>query len=150
MKLLMTIKYRLTKAERNNLSDALVDLKAFRTTEAKSPKVKEALYDMGYMVERNGFLVYPMRACQEVEAVIDYSYFYDIAVYANENWKGFFSEKEIACMAYDYLCDFQTSERNGYASGSMGELLRALRDEDCIKAYEWYKEIHDAIYGQTL
>lgn len=63
MKLLMTLKYRLSKAERNNLSDALVDLKALRTTEAKSPKVKEVLYDMGYMVERNGFLVYPMRAC---------------------------------------------------------------------------------------
>lgn len=79
--------------------------------------------------------------------MIDYSYFYDVAVYANNNWKGFFSEKEIACMAYEYLCDFQTSERNGYASGSMGELLRALRDEKCIEAFQWYKEIHDAIYG---
>lgn len=29
MKLLMTLKYRLSKAERNNLSDALVDLKAW-------------------------------------------------------------------------------------------------------------------------
>lgn len=63
MKLLMTLKYRLSKAERNNLSDALVDLKACHVTEAKSPKVKEVLYDMGYMVEKETLVVHPVMCC---------------------------------------------------------------------------------------
>ena len=37
---------------------------------------------------------------------MEYTDFYDIAEYANENWKGNFTPKEIACYTYDYYADF--------------------------------------------
>lgn len=39
-----------------------------------------------------------------------YSDFYDIAVYVNDNWKGNFTEKEIAEMAYEYTVAFEESK----------------------------------------
>lgn len=42
-----------------------------------------------------------------------YADFYDIALHASINWNGKFTPKEIACYAYDYLCEFDTSKRNG-------------------------------------
>lgn len=51
---------RLNKAERENFRNAIADLKAFKVTQAESPKVKAALYDLGYMVEKAGCTVYPV------------------------------------------------------------------------------------------
>ena len=41
--------------------------------------------------------------------MLDYSDFYDLAVYGNENWKGSFTPKEIACNADCYYSDFKWS-----------------------------------------
>lgn len=37
--------------------------------------------------------------------MLDYSFFYDLAKYCNDNWKGCFTEKEIAENAYEYLLE---------------------------------------------
>lgn len=63
MKLLIySIRYMLNKRERKELADALNDLKAFKVTDAKSYKVKSVLYDLGYMVAKADYTVYPVTA----------------------------------------------------------------------------------------
>ena len=44
---------------------------------------------------------------------MEYSDFYDIAEYGNENWKGCFTLKEIACNAYDYKAEYDYSIKQG-------------------------------------
>lgn len=63
-----------------------------------------------------------------------YEFFYDLAVYANENWKGNFTPKEIACNAYTYLCDCQASTYDNL-KGSMNDLYDNL-----------YQDVNDANY----
>lgn len=60
-----------------------------------------------------------------------YEDFYDIAEYGNANWKGCLTPREIACNAYDYLCEFRYSKAIGgyHISSTIQELLRLL-DED--------------------
>ena len=60
---------------------------------------------------------------------MEYSNFYDIAVYGNENWRGKFTEKEIACNAYDYLAEFQKSNETGKATVNMQELINTLNED---------------------
>ena len=43
---------------------------------------------------------------------MEFADFYDIAEYGNSAWKGNFSEKEVACNAYDYKVEFDTSKEN--------------------------------------
>ena len=57
-----------------------------------------------------------------------YEFFYDLAVYANENWKGNFTPKEIAVNAYLYTCDCQCSTFEEPV-GSMFTLLRNLGED---------------------
>ena len=40
---------------------------------------------------------------------MEYSDFYDIAEYGNENWKGCFTLKKIDCNAYDYKAEYDYS-----------------------------------------
>ena len=58
-----------------------------------------------------------------------YRDFYHIAKYANENWKGNFSEEDIACYAYDYLCEFEYSKRTGKATDVMKILCQNLKED---------------------
>ena len=73
-----------------------------------------------------------MNICgKEVIKMIDYSFFYDIAAYANENWNGNFTIKEIACYAYKYLMEFKESKARGsYHVMPVIQELLALLDED--------------------
>ena len=61
--------------------------------------------------------------------MLDYSDFYDIAVYGNENWKGSFTPKEIACNAYCYHADYEQSRIEGKLIGSMPGLLELLNQD---------------------
>lgn len=61
--------------------------------------------------------------------MMEYSDFYDIAVYANDNWKGNFSQKEIACNAYNYLMDFEYSKAKGTVVSTIQELIDLLLDD---------------------
>lgn len=44
--------------------------------------------------------------------MLDYGFWYDVAKYGNENWKGCFSEKEISENAYTYKCEYDWSKAN--------------------------------------
>lgn len=58
-----------------------------------------------------------------------YGDFYDIAKYGNENWKGFFTPKEVAENAYEYLCAFEESIKKKELTKTIQELLNLLLDE---------------------
>ena len=55
-----------------------------------------------------------------------FEFFYDIAEYGNENWKGSFSAREIAKTAYTYLYEFVESMVQGKFTHTMNELHRLL------------------------
>ena len=59
---------------------------------------------------------------------MEYADFYDIAVYGNENWKGSFTQKEIACNAYNYFVDFEYSKAKGTVVSTIQELIDLLLD----------------------
>ena len=60
---------------------------------------------------------------------MEYSDFYDIAVYGNANWKGSFTPREIACNAYNYLADFEYSKAKGTVVSTIQELIDLLLDD---------------------
>lgn len=60
---------------------------------------------------------------------MSYGDFYDIAEYGNTNWKGGFTQKEIAENAYEYLCEFQESMERRVPTNAIQNLLELL-DED--------------------
>ena len=60
---------------------------------------------------------------------MEYSDFYDIAEYGNENWKGCFTLKEIACNAYDYLCEYRYSVAKGKPTNTMIELCKLICED---------------------
>ena len=75
--------------------------------------------------------------------MLDYSFFYDIAEYGNANWKGNFSEKEIACYAFDYLIEFEASKLKGgyHVTSTIQELLSLLDEDKCDQCTEWANKI---------
>lgn len=62
---------------------------------------------------------------------MEYADFYDIAVYGNENWKGNFSQKEIACNAFDYWSDYEYSKVKGVVTEVIRRLIELLIDDWC-------------------
>ena len=71
---------------------------------------------------------------------MEYSDFYDIAEYGNENWKGCFTLKEIACNAYDYLCEYRYSVAKGKPTRTMIELCKLICED---MDYADYAEIQE-------
>lgn len=69
--------------------------------------------------------------------MMEYSDFYNIAEYGNENWKGSYTQKEIACNAYNYLCEFQYSQMKKYPTATIQELLRLLDRDDTEDCKHW-------------
>lgn len=78
---------------------------------------------------------------------MDYADFYDIAVYGNENWKGSFTPKEIACNAYDYACEFRYSKMDGIPTRTMKELCNLLKEDGTEECLEWAERITREING---
>ena len=76
--------------------------------------------------------------------MINYGFFYDIATYANENWRGKLSPKEVACNAYDYLCEYNVSIEQDKPTYTMQELYNLLED-DCKNGSEEAKEFLEKI-----
>ena len=79
--------------------------------------------------------------------MLDYSDFYDLAVYGNENWKGSFTPKEIACNAFDYYMDYLQSKwsAKGKLVGSMIELLNLLKLDGSEDVEYWKEEIEQIV-----
>ena len=73
---------------------------------------------------------------------MEFNDFYTIAEYGNENWKGSFTPREIACNAYNYLVDFEQSKaRGGHISSTIQELLRLLDEDDSEEANHFATQI---------
>lgn len=88
------------------------------------------------------------------DKMLEYSDFYDIAVYGNENWKGSFTPKEIACNAYDYYVEFKWSEKNKQLSATISTLCKNLIDDiesdpDNLEAAHWVEQIISAVTQQN-
>ena len=60
---------------------------------------------------------------------MEYADFYNIAEYGNENWKGSFTPREIACNAYDYLCEYRYSVAKGKPTRTMVELCKLICED---------------------
>ena len=71
---------------------------------------------------------------------MEYSDFYDIAEYGSENWKGSFTPREIACNAYDYLCEYRYSVAKGKPTNTMIELCKLICED---MDYADYAEIQE-------
>jgi hypothetical protein len=62
--------------------------------------------------------------------MLNYSDFYDIAEYGNENWnKGNFTPREVAENAHIYCADYEWSKANGEESHNIVELFKLLWEE---------------------
>ena len=61
--------------------------------------------------------------------MLEYADFYDIAVYGNANWKGSFTQKEVACNANDYYEEFKYSKANGNLSETIKCLVENLEED---------------------
>ena len=73
--------------------------------------------------------------------MLNYEFFYTIAEYGNEVWKGRFSPKQTACNAYDYLCEFKSSMENESPTGTIKVLYELLVEDGSEECLEWAYEI---------
>ena len=60
---------------------------------------------------------------------MEYADFYDIAEYGNENWKGSFTPREIACNAYNYKAEYDYSIKQGKPTHTMIELCKLICED---------------------
>ena len=61
--------------------------------------------------------------------MLEYVDFYTIAEYGNENWKGSFTPREIACNAYDYKAEYDYSIKQGKPTHTMIELCKLICED---------------------
>ena len=72
--------------------------------------------------------------------MLEYVDFYTIAEYGNENWKGSFTPREIACNAYDYKVEYDYSIKQGKPTRTMTELCKLICED---MDYADYAEIQE-------
>lgn len=79
--------------------------------------------------------------------MLEYGDFYDISVYANENWKGSYTPKEVAQNAYDYYSDFQSAKRKGclVKDNTIFQILMRLVEDGSEEALDWSNKILNEI-----
>ena len=77
--------------------------------------------------------------------MLGYGDFYDIAEYGNANWKGGYTPKEVACNAYDYLCEFKYSKTSQEPSDTIKELTKLLAEDASEKAKDWLYQIAEEL-----
>ena len=78
---------------------------------------------------------------------LDYGFWYDVAKYGNENWKGCFSEKEIAENAYTYKCEYDWSKANNSLSEAIKRVIELLHDDNNDEANYFIGEIEYDMEG---
>ena len=67
-----------------------------------------------------------------------YEFWYDVAEYANEAWRGFFTPREIAINAYEYMCEWEANMEGN----NIKELIAQLEEDGSEKAKEFLDEIN--------
>ena len=75
--------------------------------------------------------------------MMDFEDFYDLATYANENWKGGFSYKETALNAYEYKYDYDFALDVKANSTVIDSLLEQLDEDGTDEAKEWAERIRE-------
>lgn len=73
--------------------------------------------------------------------MINFDFFYRLAVYGNENWKGSFTDKEIKQNAEDYYAEFKYSKEQGKATHTMEELCKLLIADGDQEAMQFLYDI---------
>ena len=83
--------------------------------------------------------------------MLDYADFYNIAEYGNENWKGNFSQREIANNAYDYKVEYDYSIKQGKPTHTMIELCKLIcEDMDNADYAEIQEESENALTVEKM
>ena len=72
--------------------------------------------------------------------MMTYDDFYTIAEYGNENWKGSFTQREIANNAYDYKVEYDYSIEKGKPTHTMTELCKLICEDMDYADYEEIQE----------
>lgn len=80
--------------------------------------------------------------------MMTYEDFYDIAVYINANVeRQRFTQREIACNAYEYLCEFEDSKAKQRLNSTMLDLVDLLMQDGDDECVEWATRILTEING---
>lgn len=66
-----------------------------------------------------------------------YEDFYDITEYGNTNWDGSYTQREVACNAYNYLIEFEASKAKEEISPIIQELCKLLAEDGSEECKEW-------------
>lgn len=75
-----------------------------------------------------------------------FGFFYDLAQYANENWRGKFSPREVAEHAYIYTMEMEHSIMHDEPSRTIQDLKDQLYEDmrnGSVRAKELYERIED-------
>lgn len=72
---------------------------------------------------------------------MNYNDFYKIAEYGNVQWKGYFTAREIAKIAYDYKTEFDESVKQSKPTHTISELLNRLKEDGGKECIDWYNQI---------
>jgi hypothetical protein len=75
-----------------------------------------------------------------------FGFFYDLAQYANENWRGKFSPREVAEHAYIYTMEMEHSIMHDEPSHTIQDLKDQLYEDmrnGSVRAKELYERIED-------
>lgn len=73
-----------------------------------------------------------------------YGFWWDVADYANRNWKGAFSPKDVAESGYEFLVEWEATMKSKKLSYVIDSLMEQLH-EDVINGSEEAKSFMDAI-----
>ena len=76
---------------------------------------------------------------------MDYGFWYDVAKYANDNWKGCFTEREIAEGAYEYKIEWDTTVENRKVTHTISELLARLGEDGTKEASDFEETIQEEL-----
>lgn len=60
---------------------------------------------------------------------LEYAQWYDIASYLNAKERNMFNEKEIACYAYDYMCDYEASKEDHIVEHSIQDVINTFLED---------------------
>ena len=83
--------------------------------------------------------------------MMTYDNFYKIAEYGNENWKGCFTPREIACNAYEYKVEYDYSIEQGKPTHTMIELCKLIcEDMDYADYTETQEESEKALTVEQM
>ena len=83
--------------------------------------------------------------------MMEYDDSYIIAEYGNENWKGSFTPREIACNAYEYKVEYDYSIEQGKPTRTMIELCKLIcEDMDYADYAEIQEESENALTVERM